>query len=403
MPGLEIYDISLGKFNRAFGFNMDPAGVLQANAQYVWDANALAWVMMTQPGATPPGSAAGTVAIDGANSSTLPVSGTFSVQSSTTPVTGTFWQDLQPITVPGQVSVTGTFWQTVQPISGTVALLGTALITGAVSLSATANVAGTFWQATQPVSGTVQLSGSSATLPVSGTVSLGTTALISGAITTISATGTINTTGSISTISATGTVNTGITTVTGTGTLNTGITTITGTGTLNVGISTIAPAGTAKGTQGGTFLPVQNAKDSGRAMRVFTINYTTAPGTEGVATFTVNQGLNVTTSVSVYTVTSGKTLRLQAISAAALNSTTTQSNAKLRVRTSTAASIASPVCIDLAFPAIAGTTVAALGTPSNMAIPDGLEIAAGQSIAISTLSSPTSSALVGCSLIGYEY
>ena len=408
MPGTEIYDIGLGKNNRAFGFNMDPAGVLPAQALYVWDPVGLAWVPMTQPGSSGGSSAPiGTVAVSGI--------------ASTVAVAGTFWQVTQPVS--GTVSLQGTAvvsgtvavsnMATSVSVSGSVAIASfpatTALVSGSVSVSNTVQ-AQLVSSTTQPVTGTVVVSSLSTTAVVSGSVGIASfpasTALVSGSVAIASfPSSTANVSGSITTISATGTINvTGaITTISATGTVNTGITTITGTGTLNVGISTISPAGTAKGTQAGLFLPVQDAKDSGRALRVFTINYTTAPGTEALATFTVNQGLNVTTSVSLYTVTSGKTLRLQAISGAALNATTTQSNAKLRVRTSSATSIGSPVCIDLAFPAVAGTTVASLGVANSLAIPDGLEIAGGQSIGISTVSTPTSTALVGCSLIGYEY
>lgn len=163
----------------------------------------------------------------------------------------------------------------------------------------------------------------------------------------------------------------------------------------------VAVAAAAKGTQGSNFLPVQDAKDTGRTLVILTLDRVAGITSEALATMTINKGGAVTTGTS-YQVTAGKTLRLQALLVTILDSTTTLSAGRVRVRSAASVLVTSPVVIGTDQGNFTGTAAALAGQAVPVTIPDGLEIAAAQQVGISHLESGTTSTVSVC-LIGYEY
>lgn len=306
----------------------------------------------------------------------------------------------------GTIAVTGTFWQATQPVSGT------------------------FWQATQPVSGTVAVSSLPAT--PAGTNVIGhvindaSSAVIghviadSGSTTAVTSlpaipAGTnvighvIADTGSTTAVTALPAIPAG-TNVIGHVIVDTAPSTaVTNAGTFAVQaalnaettkvIGTVNPPAITKGTQGATGFTVQDLKDSGRKYIVITLDTIAGITTEALATMSINAGGTVT-SATQYTVTAGKTLRLQFFGTSVKNTSTVATDSRVRVRTAATVAATSPIIVanECGTPA----AVANVGATDESPFPDGLEIAAGQQIGISHIESATTST-VSANLIGYEY
>ena len=130
----------------------------------------------------------------------------------------------------------------------------------------------------------------------------------------------------------------------------------------------------------------------------FFIDATTGVTSEALATMTINQNGSTSTATS-YTVTGGKTLRIQSYTVSAQETGSTVQTSKTRLRSAGTVSATSPV-LHATFVSTTGATnsVNSLST----SFPDGLEIAGGQQIGISHLESSTSSD-VTVSVVGYEY
>jgi hypothetical protein len=159
----------------------------------------------------------------------------------------------------------------------------------------------------------------------------------------------------------------------------------------------------AKNTQGTRALTVQDMKDSGRTYVSFTIDAIAGVTSEALSTMTINKAETVSSATS-YTVTTGKTLRIQAMSATVRATTTTAlTSGKIRLRSAASAiSATSPIvaALDITPP----TAAAAAGASGygEMSFPDGIEIAGTHQIAVSQVISSTSSA-VTVTVVGYEY
>ncbi len=165
---------------------------------------------------------------------------------------------------------------------------------------------------------------------------------------------------------------------------------ITGTGTVTVGY--------AVQTTGQPVVYSVEAKDIGRTYVTFFIDAVSGITAEALATMTINRG-GSTSSATSYTVTGGKTFRIQSCTVAAQETNTTVQTSKVRLRSATTVSATSPI--------LYGTFIATSGNTNNVgnlpqSFPDGLEIAGGQQIGISHLESSTSSNIT-VSVVGYEY
>jgi hypothetical protein len=154
-----------------------------------------------------------------------------------------------------------------------------------------------------------------------------------------------------------------------------------------------------RGTQGVSGFSVQDLKDAGRTPVILSAMAVVSGTTE--AMFTLNKWVGGTvTSGTTYTVTTGKTLRVQTIQYGcrfATNSTTvTFANTKINFRSGNA--INSPLIYG-------DSKMAASNMPtpnSDLTIPDGLEFSAGTVLGFSHLDS-AATLLLDVVLVGYEY
>jgi hypothetical protein len=155
----------------------------------------------------------------------------------------------------------------------------------------------------------------------------------------------------------------------------------------------------AKGTQGTNALTVQDYKDSGRTYISIFADAVNSTVTEALVTFQYNKGGTVTAGVTEYTVTTGKTLRIQSISVA-VTATGATVQSKLRVRSAATVTATSPI-IWGRFQASNAT----LPGESTADFPDGLEIASAQSIGVSgiQLTGAAGNTQWTVNIIGFEY
>lgn len=162
---------------------------------------------------------------------------------------------------------------------------------------------------------------------------------------------------------------------------------------------------TAKGTQGAEALTTQDYKDSGRTYLTFTATAAAGVTSEALFSFSQNKGGTVTASVSSYTITSGKTLRIQsvAISVKAGAAAVPFSRCILRSNTAGATIATSNVVYNFGetFGPAATTNT---GGQAFINFPDGLEIAGNGtiSIGVSHLDQATTN-VINFTLCGYEY
>lgn len=159
-----------------------------------------------------------------------------------------------------------------------------------------------------------------------------------------------------------------------------------------------------KGTQGTVGLSTQDLKDAGRTYVVLVATGVAGVTTEALFSFQQNKGGTVTQSVTSYTITSGKTLRIQGLYCSNRDGAATISWTRANIRSSiVGATVAASA---LVFGLETGGSGALTGATGDFAalIPDGLEIAGNGtvSIGVSHLDQATTN-LVTCTLVGYEY
>jgi hypothetical protein len=171
-----------------------------------------------------------------------------------------------------------------------------------------------------------------------------------------------------------------------------------------LGVTSInaAPALT-KGTQPTTGFAVQDLKDSGRTAVVLSV--TAVASVTAAALFTMNIWKNgaVSTGTS-YTVTAGKTFRIQAIQFgvrfATPSTTVTFASARFDLR-----AIASGALSATSAALYGDTKMAVANAPtpnSDLNIPDGLELPSGYVFGMSHVDSATT-LLLDALIVGYEY
>lgn len=154
-----------------------------------------------------------------------------------------------------------------------------------------------------------------------------------------------------------------------------------------------------KGTQGANGVSTQDLKDAGRTAVVLSATAVTSVTSEAMFTLNIWKAGTVTSATS-YTVTAGKTFRLQAIQFgcrfATPSTTVTFANCRFNVRSGNL--ITSPLVYG-------DTKMAASNAPvpnSDLAIPDGVELAAGSVIGVSHLDS-AATLLLDVLIVGMEY
>lgn len=157
----------------------------------------------------------------------------------------------------------------------------------------------------------------------------------------------------------------------------------------------------AKGTQGLTAEPTQDLKDSGRTSIIINIPEVASVTAEALLSLNQMKGGVQTAGVTSYTVSAGKTLRLQALRFKARftapSTTVTFAQALINIRT--AAVIAAA---NVLFGVRLDTASNLWGADVVIPFPDGWEFPTGSVIALSQVASATTLTLGG-ELIGYEY
>lgn len=389
---------------------------------------------------------------------TQPVTGTF--WQATQPVSGTFWQATQPVSlaIAPTTPVTGTFWQATQPVSlatntpdvtdraarllghVTVDSIPTVAVTGSF-WQATQPVSGTFWQATQPVSlatnapdvtdrgarllghvtvdsaPTTAVTGAfwQATQPVSGTFWQATQPVSVASMPTTPVTGTFwQATQPVSLATNTPDVTDRAARLVGHVTVDSAPTTaVTGSfwqatqpvsGTFWQATQPVSAPTLTKGTQGANGLSTQDLKDAGRTF--VTLN---ADGVAGVTsntalTFSKNVGNTVTATQTSYTITSGKTFRVQNITLALRSAAAAIAFAKVYLRSNSAGATVAASNIIWSTEINTNSATSGTGAWTVVDFPDGFEIAGDgtKSIGLSHLDQATTN-LVSATLVGYEY
>ena len=172
-------------------------------------------------------------------------------------------------------------------------------------------------------------------------------------------------------------------------------------------LATIAaqmPAATAKGTQAATFGAVQLSKDTGRAKVILTLTKVTSITTEALVTLTIKKGDATTTTGTSYTISAGKTLRLQSILLSATLTVAGITAVAVRLREGAAGGGALALASDIISEVEVSANTATIGVSGQQLInfPDGLEITGGQIIGVSELAT-TVDAAVTLVITGYEY
>jgi hypothetical protein len=168
-------------------------------------------------------------------------------------------------------------------------------------------------------------------------------------------------------------------------------------------------AATGKGLQplGGGAIGTQDLKDSGRSYVVFSADGVTPAIAETVITFTKIVADTSTAAQTSYTITSGKTLRIQAVCASmTAGATANRIRVALRLNTGGACVAGSKILlpvVELA-PNYGTATAAEGGASACFPIPDGLEIAGNGTKAICLSENATAaSGTLTVGLIANEY
>lgn len=278
------------------------------------------------------------------------------------PVTGSFYQATQPVSIATMptTAVTGSFYQTTQPVSGafyqttqpvSIATMPTTAVT--IAAMPSTPVTGTFFQATQPVSGAFFQT----TQPVS---------------------------------------------IAGTVTVATGLVQAATDAQMRASALPVLQAALTKGTQGAQGVTVQDLKDAGRS-RVAIVFQAAAPAVADtlLSLVKMNAGVAAAGATSIG-VTTGKVLRITAITLSLKANAAASAFATLTLRTNPAGatliSSLSEVRLDV------GATGATIGAADKVEIifPDGLEFSGAQTIGIS-LAAQAITNIVSIGINGFEY
>lgn len=153
--------------------------------------------------------------------------------------------------------------------------------------------------------------------------------------------------------------------------------------------------------------PGRDVKDAGRTLVTLNADAVTPAASDTLVTVAKLVGDTVTAGVTTYQVSSGKTLRLQAITISLTSSTTTINKVRVRLRTlvSGACIATSPLVATYEVGWVTPTTPVANapGTSVTIPFPDGMEFSgATRNVCLSAIA-VAANATLSIALIGYEY
>ena len=166
-------------------------------------------------------------------------------------------------------------------------------------------------------------------------------------------------------------------------------------------IGGVSVAAVAKGTQASNALGTQDLKDSGRVAFVAVASAVTGVTTEALLTMTPVRTVTAGSAATTFAVTSGKTMRIQAIFVNVKSTTAAIESVVCHVRMNSTTVTATS---QLFFSCGVSTLAATSGSNNGEAffIPDGFEISGTTQFGISQLASSTS-CTVDVTLVGFEY
>lgn len=153
-----------------------------------------------------------------------------------------------------------------------------------------------------------------------------------------------------------------------------------------------------------TRLPaVALTSDTGRTYVTLHAELITGVTTEALASFTKNVNGTETTAQTAYTITSGKTFRIQSVSVIIKNTTTVANNMQVRVRVAASVSATSPIVANVAAAAVAAVATV-IGT-AYCDFPGGIDVLGDGSkqIGISHLENVTTASIASLCVVGYEF
>lgn len=167
----------------------------------------------------------------------------------------------------------------------------------------------------------------------------------------------------------------------------------------------VTPPTLTKGTQGATGFSVQELKDAGRTYVALTATGIAGVIAEAIVTFSQNKAGTVTAGVTSYTITSGKTFRIQSIAVSVRAAASAVPFARCILRSNTAGATIATSSIVFNCTEVFGIA-ATIGVGGNEFInfPDGLEIAGNGTVSfgMSHLDQATTN-ILNISIYGYEY
>ena len=146
-------------------------------------------------------------------------------------------------------------------------------------------------------------------------------------------------------------------------------------------------------------LKVIEKKDTGRTYIIWSVDAATLITTEALVSIAVNKGGSLQGAATTYTVTTGKTLRIQSISASVQGTNSSVQWVKARVRAGSSVTSSSPVVANLMISNSGATNSIGFGEQD---FPDGLEIAGGQQVGVSQVAGQVNGS-VTITVVGYEY
>jgi hypothetical protein len=166
-------------------------------------------------------------------------------------------------------------------------------------------------------------------------------------------------------------------------------------------IGGVAVAAVAKGTQASNAVGTQDMKDSGRVSFVAVASAVTGVTTEALLTLTPVRTVTAGSASTSLAVTSGKTLRIQAIYVNVKSTTAAVESVVCHVRMNSTTVTATS---QLFFSCGVSTLAATSGTNNGecFIIPDGFEISSTTQFGISQLASSVS-CTIDVTLVGFEY
>jgi hypothetical protein len=175
-------------------------------------------------------------------------------------------------------------------------------------------------------------------------------------------------------------------------------------------LATVTNQAITKGTQGTTGVTVQDLKDAGRSARnIILDSFAVAATAETLMSMSVSTDNAAPVAATSYSVTAGKRLRVQQITASlhtiAGNTTAVNVIVRIRVNNAGAAIVSSPIQFVLPIQGVAAANQAGLSV--NIPIPDGWELVAGAGLGVTVACSgfvaTTAAPKVDIAITGYEY